>query len=77
MKYKNIYYFQVVNELLAGNAVFVVDRKEGAVCELSSDEITVKGLLTLLDNAKNDRSSRYSFWMEDEKTEGGQEDDTI
>jgi hypothetical protein len=62
MKFKEIYSFNALDEIKAGELVYVVDRREKEVIFVNA--MTVSNLCRLLESTEK---GRYVFWKEEEE----------
>lgn len=62
-KYKSVYYFLVIDEIMSGKAVFVLDRQNFTTIHIN--EMSVDEMVELINNAKKDESERYVFWTKE------------
>ena len=61
LKYEDIYSFQVIGKLQAGESVYMVDKKS-LTCGLVGD-MTVYQLIGVLEEAEK-QTGRFCFWIE-------------
>lgn len=64
-KYKSVYYFLVIDEIMSGKAVFALDRQNFTTIHIN--EMSVDEMVELINNAKKDESERYVFWTKEEE----------
>ena len=62
MKYRKFYSVCVIDEILDGHTVYVLDRQTKTV-EVIND-MTVNKMMEVLNSAKADTTDRYEFWCE-------------
>lgn len=62
-KYKSVYYFLVIDEIMSGKAVFALDRQNFTTIHIN--EMSVDEMVELINNAKKDESERYVFWTKE------------
>ena len=63
MIYKTIYSFSVLDEIEKGNTVYCLDRKNKSVHIIN--DVCVETALSLLRDAKEDKTERFEFWKVD------------
>lgn len=63
--YRDIYTWNVMDEIEKGRIVFVTDRQKGE--NYFCNGMTVNDLIELLKAAKDDKTNRFQFYYYDEK----------
>lgn len=70
MRFRSIYYFDVISKIEAGKNVYILDRCEMNI--LCANDMTVCDLVAVLKDANGDKNNRYDFWVK-EKSEAKEE----
>lgn len=71
MKFKEIYYFSVLDEIEDGKTVYCLDKELKVVKAIN--EVTVAEALKIIDLAKKE-SGRFAFWSETKESEESEND---
>ena len=63
MKFKNIYFFEVISKIENGETVYVLDRLIKTINCIN--EMKVDDVVSILNESRGNQNNRFDFWIEE------------